>query len=199
MIRTFFCVKAIHCCTNATARMQKRSINQCLHIKGIPTVLSRDEIYTFMKDYGSIQEMASYEEAPQFQSNYADENADFVKHRNFITHNRPPGQTAIVRFHDIKSALMCKEDLHWRPFPTENYELTNQLIYTYPRDRPLVNILFETQELFERLRPWVRRDLYNSRIWISKLEGRPVEEGPDRGRTVNKRKFIPRRTHNESF
>lgn len=163
-------------------RLQKRSINQCLHIKGLPSVLSKDEIYAFMKDYGSIQELASYEEAPQFQSNYANDEADIVKRRNFITHDRPPGQTAIVRFHDIKSALMCKEELHWRPFPADSYELTNEVITTNPRDRPLVNILYETQELFQRLRPWVKRDLYDSRRWIAKLEGRPVEKGLDRGR-----------------
>ena len=178
--------------------MQKRLINQCLHIKGLPTSLSKEQIYTFMKDYGSIQEIASYAEAPQFEGGYGSyEEANIVKQTNFITHDRPPGQTAIIRFHDIKSALICKEELHWRPFPAKNFVLTDEIIATNPRDRPLVNILFETGELFERLRPWVKRDLHFSRIWIAKLEGRPVEIGIDRRRMFKKQRnelSVPQRT-----
>lgn len=168
---------------------QRRFINQSLHIKGLPSLLSREEIYTFMRDYGTIQELASYAEAPQFEGNFGnDDEINEVKRTNYITHDRPPGQTAVIRFHDIRSALLCKEELHWRPFPLENYELSNQIIATHPRDRPLVNILFETNELFQRLRPWVKRDLYDSRIWIARIEGRPVEQGIDRGRALNSKK-----------
>jgi len=162
--------------------VQKRLINQCLHIKGLPTTLTDETIYTFVKEYGSIQELASYAEAPRFDAeNKNDVEVKSLKRRNFITHDRPPGQTAVVRFHNVQSAIMCKDELHWRPFPHENYELTAKVIQSNPRDRPLVNILFETGELFERLRPWVRRDLFNSRKWIAKTEGRPVENGIDRG------------------
>jgi len=162
--------------------MQKRFINQCLHIKGLPTTLTNENIYTFVNEYGSIQELACYAEAPSFDAdgkNAAE--VKIIKKRNFITHDRPPGQTAVVRFHNVQSAIMCKDELHWRPYPDENYELTKEVIQSNPRDRPLVNILFETGELFERLRPWVRRDLFNSRRWIAKIEGRPVEDGIDRG------------------
>mmetsp|Transcript_10509 Transcript_10509/g.19618 ORF Transcript_10509/g.19618 Transcript_10509/m.19618 type:complete len:210 (-) Transcript_10509:124-753(-) len=199
MIRNLLGAKGIHSCMNAIQKCQKRSINQCLHIKGLPIVLSKDEIYAFMKDYGTIQELASYDEAPQFMSTYAMEEADAVKRKNFITHDRPPGQTAIIRFHDIKSAIMCKEELHWRPFPSDNYQLTDHVIQTNPRDRPLVNALFETEELFQRLRPWVKRDLHDSRIWIAKVEGRPIEAGLDRGRILKKKKIskvIARRMNN---
>jgi len=83
---------------------------------------------------------------------------------------------------------MCKEELHWRPFPDENYVLDNKITDTNPRDRPLTNILFETSSLFERLRPWVRRDLFMSRTWIAKAEGRPVEKGGDDDFRINDKK-----------
>jgi hypothetical protein len=151
---------------------QKRFINQCVHIKGLPTHLSKGEIYSFMTDYGTIKEIASYSEAPNYDQ--SDPDATQTKRKNYITHDRPPGQTAVIRFQEVKSAIMCKEELHWRPFPDEKYELTDEIIETNPRNRPLVNILFETKILFERLRPWVRRDLYKSRQWVAEKEGRAV-------------------------
>ena len=179
---------------NITNTVQKRFINQCLHVKGLPTTLTSEEIYTFMKEYGSVQEIASYPEAPKFESG-AKSASDVLdqKRKNFITHDRLPGLTAIVRFHNVQSAIMCKDELHWRPYPHENYELTEEVIKSNPRDRPLVNILFETGELFERLRPWVRRDLFGSRKWIAKIEGRPVEEGSDRGLRLMKKQQSERK------
>jgi RNA recognition motif-containing protein len=163
---------ASHNTFNGTS-IQKRFINQCLHIKGLPVHLSKTDLYSFMKDYGTIEELATYPEAPKFNNN--DPESSSTKRKNFITHDRKPGQTAIVKFQNVKSAIMCKEELHWRPFPCEMYELTDEIIETNPRSRPLVNILFETDILFERLRPWVKRDLAQSRRMIAKTDGRSFE------------------------
>lgn len=171
---------------------QIRQINHCLHIKGLPKDLSKEEIYDFMKDYGTIQELATYVEAPK-----ADKSQENIKtkRRFHITHNREPGQTAIVRYHEVQSAVMCKNELHWRPFPHENYCLTDEIIKMYPRDRPLINILYETEHLFLRLRPWVRRDLFDSRIWIADIEGKPVEEGEDKGLQISRKQEMKNRQH----
>ena len=90
--------------------------------------------------------------------------------RKFITHNRVPGKTVIIKFESIESAFMCREELHWRPFPSEEYVLTEDIVMTEPRDRPLVNILFDNTVLRDRIRNWVRRDLSMSRAWIRQKE-----------------------------
>ena len=175
-----------------TGAAQIRQINHCLHIKGLPKDLSKEEIYDFMKDYGTIQELAMYVEAPK--ADQSQENIK-MKRRFHITHNREPGQTAIVRYHEVQSAVMCKNELHWRPFPHSNYCLTDDIIKMYPRDRPLINILYETEHLFLRLRPWVRRDLYDSRIWIADIEGKPVEKGEDKGLQISRKQDMKNRQH----
>jgi hypothetical protein len=144
---------------------QKRFLNKCLHIKGLPMMLSKEEIYAFMKNYGSIDQIASYQEAAvdnELQSK--------AKRKNHISHNRLPGQTAIVSFRDTASAIRCREDLHWRPFPHASYTLNREIIQKNPRDRPLVNILFDTETLTKRLRGWVARDLKLSERWIQEIE-----------------------------
>lgn len=151
-----------------TSFSQIRLINQCIHIKGIPLEVSREEIYSLMKDYGKVTELAAYPEAPNYDKD--DPEATQTKRKHYITHDRLPGQTAVVRFENIKSAIMCKEELHWRPFPHKCYNLTKEIIETNPRNRPIVNILFETSILSQRLRPWVRRDLGKSQNWIAKQE-----------------------------
>ena len=47
--------------------------------------------------------------------------------------------------------------------------------------------MYETEHLFLRLRPWVRRDLYESRIWIADIEGKPVEKGEDKGLQISRK------------
>jgi hypothetical protein len=128
-------------------------------------MLSKEEIYTFMKKYGSIDQIASYQEAP-----IEEEFRNKAKRNNNIAHNRLPGQTAIVTFRDTASALRCREDLHWRPFPHASYTLNRDIIQKNPRDRPLVNILFDTETLTKRLRGWVARDLQLSERWVKELE-----------------------------
>lgn len=173
---------------------QKRYLNSCLHVKGLPTNLSTEEIYTFFSEnYGKIVELASYDEAPSIAQSEGqnasgkftnrakgpdlddgygqhDPNKRVHSRRKFITHNRPPGKTAIIKFESIESAYMCKEELHWRPFPSEEYVLTEEIVMTEPRDRPLVNILFDTTVLRERIRGWVLRDMILSRTWIRDKE-----------------------------
>ena len=166
---------------NTITLIQKRFINKCLHIKGLPTHLTKEDLYDFMKSYGSIDQLAAY---PEQSKNYEEKSMDSddifnAKRRNFITHNRPPGQTAIVHFEDLSSAAMCKEELHWRPYPDEKFELNEDIINTNPRDRPLVNILFQTNILDKQLRPWVRRDLDQSRYWIADKEGTAVKRRPN--------------------
>merc|ERR1712154_129871 len=74
---------------------------------------------------------------------------------------------------------MCKEEMHWRPFPLAGVDEDGNNIYRpfleketlerNPRDRPILNILFETTAMHENLRPWVKRDLVQSKSWINKL------------------------------
>jgi hypothetical protein len=171
---------------------QKRYLNNILHVKGLPVDLSKEEIYTFFREnYGKVVELASYDEAPivkskgEHASDKSTNNANGpdleqgsgqhdptkkVFRKKFITHNRPPGKTVIIKFESIESAFMCKEELHWRPFPSEEYVLTEEIVMTEPRDRPLVNILFDTNILRDRIRGWVLRDLSMSRAWIRKKE-----------------------------
>lgn len=157
--------------------LRRRSISQWLHIKGLPTQLSRDEIYEFMQEYGDIEKLACYEEAPNLNpEEHNDKKIKDVRRRNFILHERPPGQTAVVKFEQMQSAIMCKEELHWRPFPVDRYQLGQEIISTNAKNRPLVNILFQTFVLKKNLRPWVIRDLDLSAKWI---ENRKREEGQD--------------------
>lgn len=146
---------------------QKRFINKCLHIKGLPMMLSKEEIYAFMKNYGSIEQIASYQEAA-----VDSELRSQAKRRNHIAHDRLPGQTAIVKFRDTASAIRCRDDLHWRPFPHASYTLNMEIVQKNPRDRPLVNILYDTETLTKRLRGWVARDLHLSERWIKEIEGK---------------------------
>mmetsp|Transcript_16318 Transcript_16318/g.19936 ORF Transcript_16318/g.19936 Transcript_16318/m.19936 type:complete len:212 (-) Transcript_16318:281-916(-) len=143
-----------------------RSISTCLHIKGLPTSLSKPQVYNFFKPYGPITEVATYNEAPKYdeQKGRNRDDAMLRKRRHFICHERPPGQTAVINFETANSAIMCKEELHWRPFPVSGeYALSEEIIGTNPRDRPILNILFETSHMRDRLRPWVHRDLMLSK------------------------------------
>uniref|UniRef100_A0A7S3Q5Y1 Uncharacterized protein n=1 Tax=Chaetoceros debilis TaxID=122233 RepID=A0A7S3Q5Y1_9STRA len=173
---------------------QKRYLNNCLHAKGLPTNLSKEEIYTFFRDnYGKVVEFASYDEAPLIAKSKGKKASDkstnnangpdldegsgehdptkrVQTRRKFITHNRVPGKTVIIKFESIESAFMCREELHWRPFPSEEYVLTEDIVMTEPRDRPLVNILFDNTVLRDRIRGWVCRDLSMSRAWIRQKE-----------------------------
>lgn len=151
---------------------QKRHLNKCLHIKGLPTILSKEDIYSYMSNYGYVEQLATYHEA-----SIGEEVKKDFKKTNYITHDRLPGQTAIVNFRDTASAIKCREDLHWRPFPHASYTLSKEIIDKNARDRPLVNILYETEALRNRLRGWVVRDLQLSHDWIRKskdqLKNRP--------------------------
>jgi hypothetical protein len=93
------------------------------------------------------------------------------KQANYIKHNRRPGQTVIVHFESINSAIALKEELHWRPFPDGTFKVTEEVLNTQPTDRPLLNVLYETERLREKLRPWVVKDLaqskHKAKVWES--------------------------------
>lgn len=165
-----------------------RSISSCIHIKGLPTALPNKRIYDFFKSYGKITKLATFKEAPQFDETNPTNLREIRKHQkeNYITHNRLPGQTAIIIFESTNSAIMAKEQLHWRPFPImgtdENQQdilrpvVDKDVIAQNPRDRPILNILFETNDLRTKLRPWVQQNLEKSLDQISKWETENVEK-----------------------
>ena len=149
----------------------RRSISSCLHLKGLPVTLSNTKLFNFFQtNYGPVEEIATFEEAPKLRN---DNDVFQSKKKHHINHNRPPGLTAVVSFRSTDSAIMCKEDLHWRPFPILGFDeedkaifrpfLEEDMIETNPRDRPIVNILFETKHMRDKLRNWVKRDLKRSR------------------------------------
>ncbi len=174
-----------------------RSISSCLHVKGLPIALPDSYIYDFFKNYGSIQEFATFPEAPPSNNNNNEQNEtrQRFRMRNHINHDRPPGTTAIISFTSTTSAIMCKEELHWRPFPIEGLDEEGNEIYRQfvdrdivvrnPRDRPIVNILFETNHMRAKLRPWVKRNLVKSKEiikeWESPFEGNENNEGTEGG------------------
>ena len=146
-------------------------LSSCLHIKGLPVALKASKLFHFFQtNYGEVEEIATFPEAPNLRSS----NDTFQsKRKHHINHNRPPGLTAVVSFRSTNNAIMCKEDLHWRPFPILGFDKEEKAIYRpfleedmvaiNPRDRPIVNILFETKHMRDKLRNWVKRDLFRSR------------------------------------
>jgi RNA recognition motif-containing protein len=165
-----------------------RSISSCLHVKGLPVALPDSYIYDFFKNYGTIQEFATFPEASKTNNDVSSssshenmqESRQRIRMRNHINHDRPPGTTAIISFTSTTSAIMCKEELHWRPFPIEGLDEEGNEIYRQfvdrdivvrnPRDRPIVNILFETNHMRAKLRPWVKRNLVKSKEIIKDWE-----------------------------
>lgn len=164
-------------------------------MKGLPVALPDSYIYDFFKNYGTIQEFATFPEAPTTNSSEQNESRQRFRMRNHINHDRPPGTTAIISFTSTTSAIMCKEELHWRPFPIEGLDEEGNEIYRQfvdrdivvrnPRDRPIVNILFETNHMRAKLRPWVKRNLVKSKEmikeWESPFEGIENNESIDDG------------------
>mmetsp|Transcript_21936 Transcript_21936/g.32845 ORF Transcript_21936/g.32845 Transcript_21936/m.32845 type:complete len:229 (+) Transcript_21936:57-743(+) len=154
----------------SSAASARRWVSTCLHIKGIPFAIPKKTLYTFFKShYGEIRQLAVYNEVSPNASN-----AKVQKKRNMIYHKRPPGQTAIINFKSTNSAIMCKEELHWRPFPLLGVDegggdyihrpfLERDTVDRSPRDRPIVNILFETTFMRSALRPWIKLDLTKSK------------------------------------
>ena len=188
-----------------------RSVSSCIHIKGLPTALPNKRIYDFFKSYGKITSLATFKEAPQFDENNPIEIREIRKHQkqNYITHNRLPGQTAIIMFESTNSAIMAKEQLHWRPFPiigvNENQQdvlrplVDKDVIAQNPRDRPILNILFETSDLRMKLRPWVQQNLERSPDQISKwdIENDWTEEVKDIQNHVGIANEDVEQTHND--
>ena len=176
--------------TSKTNRTNLRCVCTRLHIKGLPSSLNLHEIYQFVSDYGPVSEMAVYSEV-QESSPTSPELGQPVhspypeRKKKIVYHNRPAGQTAIVTFRSTNSAIACKEELHWRPFPwnsrsivqmpLKNDTLSNiitrdDIISRLPRDRPLLNVHFETNFMYQRLRGWVKRDLDLSKTKVSEWE-----------------------------
>ena len=203
--------------TSSTTTILKRFVSSCIHIKGLPTTLPNSFLYNFFKNYGDIIEFTTFQEASMYNNHHnhhhhnngttTSNGSSSRKKLHYINHSRPPGTTAIVSFHNTTSAIICKEELHWRPFPIMNiikddeydeYDdennnnnvlhrplLDKNIIKCHPRDRPLVNILFETNHMRNKLRAWVKRDLVKSKHLIRKW-GYPyvrrssdVEDGSD--------------------
>ncbi len=182
---------ALNCTKSAVAQaqLQLRWVNTCLLIKGLPFAVPKEYLYTFFKtNYGEIKEIAFYDEVNRNQLNEEHNNNNSTNDskkrqrsnmniKTNIGHNRPPGQTAIINFESTNSAIMCKEELHWRPFPLIGIDdggnyiyrpfLEKESIERNPRDRPLVNIIFETSQMREKLRPWVRRDLKSTDLLVN--------------------------------
>ena len=158
---------------------QKRCISNRLHIKHFPVTYDRADIYHVFSSYGKINRLTAYAEAPDLSRDAKDETEAKAldrqrkkrKQEHFIKHNRRPGQTVIVHFESIQSAIALKEELHWRPFPDGKFKVTEEILKTSPKDRPLLNILYETELLRSGLRPWVVRDLIESihrtKMWDS--------------------------------
>ncbi len=164
----------------------RRSVSTCVHIKGLPVDLSNKRIYDFFRDYGKITNFTTFQEAPQY---YSDKNNRTVnshdirrsQKKNFIFHNRLPGQTAVIAFETASSAIMVKDQLHWRPFPIMGVDddqndivrplVDENIVSMHPRDRPILNILFETSHMKSKLRHWVQNNLLKSPGLIRKWEG----------------------------
>ena len=166
----------------ATKQLQKRLISSSLHIKGIPAEIPPPKIFAFFKSYGDIHEFATFNEAPPLKNDSNMKNELLNKKRkNYITHERPPGVTAIIKFGSTSSAIMCKEELHWRPFPIVGVDasgkekfrpmLEQDCLMKDPRNRPITNIIFESHHMRNKLRNWVKRDLFYSKKNLSRKSG----------------------------
>ena len=174
----------------SSLRASLRLICNRVHIKGLPTSLDICDIYQFISDYGRVVELATYHEMlepspPPSEIGHSNP-PGFPSHdrKKKIYHKRPPGQTAIVTFQTTNSAIACKEELHWRPFPWNlrsilQISMTKEkppsmnredVISTIPRDRPLLTVHFETNFMHQRLRGWVKRDLDLSKTKVSEWE-----------------------------
>lgn len=169
-----------------------RTIRRCvctrLHIKGLPTSLNEYEIYKFIADYGPIVELAVYQETESLSAHrelgWPINSSTPERRAKKIYHNRPAGQTAIVTFRYTNSAIACKDELHWRPFPWSSREWAKmskekqmiptisreEIISRLPRDRPLLNVHFETNFMYQRLRGWVKRNLELSKTKLCEWE-----------------------------
>jgi hypothetical protein len=178
-----------------------RTVSNRLHIKGLPNSLNLHEIYHFVSDYGRVIEIAAYNETAEgLPPSTPDANthlkvsspenesmkttASGWTKKKKIHHNRPAGQTAIVTFISTNSAISCKEEIHWRPFPwNSQYSVAKslkedslstmnreQIHSTNPRDRPVLTAFFDTNFTYQRLRYWVKRDLASSKTKVSEWE-----------------------------
>ena len=150
--------------------IQKRWISNVLHINNFPLKYQPEGIYHLLRSYGEIIRLTTFSEGPKLTREPKNER-DEIKVKNQSKqseHERHPGQTVIVEFKSPSSAIMLKDELNLRPFTDT---VTPEIIKTAPRDRPVLNVFYETKNLKRKVRPWVMKHFYDSqhkvKIWDS--------------------------------
>ena len=111
-----------------------------------------------LSPYGSIQGLAVYTEHA-INGDSTKNSTSGIRDKRVPCLKRPVGQTAIVGFNSTNSAIACKEELHWRPIAVDgSHNLDASLLEVDARERPLVNVQFQTSDMRMKVKDFVKRD-----------------------------------------
>jgi len=78
-------------------------------------------------------------------------------------------QTAIVEFDSTNSAIVCKEELHWRPIAVNgSHQIDEELLKLDARERPIVSVQFQSSAMRMKLKGSVRKNFDLSWMKIRK-------------------------------